>query len=124
MQRLYTSIVEMHLKKYRQMVFLAGPRQVGKATCSKSFKNTRSPFYYINWENSAHKKLIIQGPEAVARYLSFETIAAEKPLVVFDEVHKYKKWKLFLKGFFDLYENDCQIIVTGSAKLNVYRKGG
>ena len=43
---------------------------------------------------------------------------------MFDEIHKYGKWKNFLKGFFDLYEKKSKIIVTGSARLNIYKKGG
>jgi len=45
-------------------------------------------------------------------------------LIVFDEIHKYPKWKQFLKGFFDLYEKKCKIVVTGSAKLNTFRRQG
>ncbi|MCP5469438.1 MAG: ATP-binding protein [Chlamydiales bacterium] len=123
MDREYSAVVEEHLKHYRQMAFLCGPRQVGKTTCSKSFKGEHARFYYLNWETSGHRRLIFEGAEAVARYLKLDTASSEKPLVVFDEIHKYSKWKLFLKGFFDLYEDRCQIIVTGSAKLNVYQRG-
>lgn len=124
MKRVYLAIIQKHLQKYRQMVFLAGPRQVGKTTCSKSLKKEHSNFHYLNWESSVHRKLIIEGAEKVAKYLSLNIAAKKKPLVIFDEIHKYRKWKLFLKGFFDLYEDQCQIIVTGSAKLNVYQRGG
>jgi predicted AAA+ superfamily ATPase len=44
--------------------------------------------------------------------------------VVFDELHKYPHWKRFLKGFFDLDEQRCRIIVTGSSRLDAYRRGG
>lgn len=49
---------------------------------------------------------------------------AVKPIVVFDELHKYRQWKTFLKGFFDKYSKLIQIIVTGSARLDIYKKGG
>jgi uncharacterized protein len=49
----------------------------------------------------------------------------EKPVkIVFDELHKYRRWKQFLKGFFDTYEADVRIMVTGSSLLDAYRKGG
>ncbi len=124
MERLYSEIILQHLKKYRQMIFLAGPRQVGKTTCSKKLSKTYSNFRYLNWESSADRKRIIKGAEEVANYLQLNKITDSKPVVVFDEIHKYRKWKYFLKGFFDLYESSCQIIVTGSAKLNIYRRGG
>jgi predicted AAA+ superfamily ATPase len=44
--------------------------------------------------------------------------------VVFDEIHKYRKWKSFLKGFFDVYGERLKIIVTGSARLDIYKRGG
>ncbi|MCH9609654.1 MAG: hypothetical protein S4CHLAM45_00410 [Chlamydiales bacterium] len=124
MKRVYTAIVGEHLKKYRQMVFLAGPRQVGKTTCSKSFKSEYRNFHYLNWEISAHRKCIVGGAENVGEFLALEKATKQKPLIIFDEIHKYRKWKLFLKGFFDLYEDRCQIVVTGSAKLDVYRRDG
>jgi hypothetical protein len=48
----------------------------------------------------------------------------QQPIIVFDEIHKYAKWKNFLKGFFDNYNEKIKIIVTGSARLDVYRAGG
>ncbi|MBC8387421.1 MAG: AAA family ATPase [Actinobacteria bacterium] len=44
--------------------------------------------------------------------------------MVFDEIHKYGKWKTFLKGFFDTYKEKIKIIVTGSSRLDIYKKGG
>ena len=68
----------------------------------------------------------MQGPEALARTLSLQEgqLGGERPLIVFDELHKYRKWKLFLKGFFDKYSKKVQILVTGSADLDVYKRGG
>lgn len=124
MKRVYTEIINHHLGKYRQMIFLSGPRQVGKTTCSKLIKKNFPNFHYINWENNSHRKLIVQGADAVAEHLNLDKITKQKPIVVFDEIHKYRKWKYFIKGFFDVYEEHCQIVVTGSSKLNVYIRGG
>ena len=41
-----------------------------------------------------------------------------------DEIHKFVRWKSFLKGFFDLYEDRTSLIVTGSARLDIYKRGG
>jgi uncharacterized protein len=45
-------------------------------------------------------------------------------LIIFDELHKYRRWKNYLKGLYDKRKNDFHIIVTGSARLDVYRRGG
>lgn len=125
MKRLYSSILKYHLAHDRQMIFLAGPRQVGKTTCCKKIQDYQPNFYYLNWDISAHRKLIIKRTDdELANFLEFHKVTETRPVVVFDEIHKYKKWKQFLKGFFDLYEDKCRIVVTGSAKLDVYRRGG
>lgn len=124
MERIYSAVIQDHLVRYRQMIFLAGPRQVGKTTITQQIELYHSNYYYLNWDDSTHRKLVIKGSQAIANYLQLSTITDSKPIIVFDEIHKYKKWKQFLKGFFDLYENKCQIVVTGSTKLDMYRRGG
>ncbi|MCP4600255.1 MAG: AAA family ATPase [Proteobacteria bacterium] len=46
------------------------------------------------------------------------------PLLTLDEIHKYRRWKQFLKGFYDTYEDEVRIFVTGSPRLDVCRRGG
>ncbi len=41
-----------------------------------------------------------------------------------DEIHKMPKWKNILKDYFDKYENKCRFIITGSARLDLFRKSG
>ncbi len=124
MKRVYESLVEEHLDKYRQMIFLSGPRQVGNTTTSLEV-SAESPFhYYFNWDNEDHRALIIEGPQAIARAAKLEEMRQRLPILVFDEIHKYRNWKRFLKGFFDTYEKKCRIIVTGSARLDIYKRGG
>ncbi|MDE3055876.1 MAG: ATP-binding protein [Verrucomicrobiota bacterium] len=101
------------------MLFFSGPRQVGKTT--SSLVNT-SLAYYLNWDNEVHRAILLAGPEAVAKHFGLPSLT--RPLVVFDEIHKYRHWKRFLKGFFDTYEKELQIIVTGSARLDVYKRDG
>ena len=124
MQRIYTGIIREHFKKYQQMVFLVGPRQAGKTTASVMVREFMKNFYYLNWDNLDHRKIILEGVESVAGFAGLDKLHTEIPAVVFDEVHKYGKWKTFLKGFFDTYKGKVNIIVTGSSRLDVYKKGG
>jgi predicted AAA+ superfamily ATPase len=106
------------------MVFLMGPRQVGKTTLSLESATQVPKYFYLNWDNPTDKLLFIEGPKAVAAQANLDELSAELPVLIFDEIHKYGKWKNFLKGFFDLYEKKAKIIVTGSARLNIYKRGG
>ena len=56
--------------------------------------------------------------------MDIELLSTSKPLVVFDEIHKFKEWRVFLKGFYDNYPGKFRILVTGSAKLDVFSRGG
>src|SRR3990167_4545672 len=124
MKRIYELLMEEHLAKERQMLFLVGPRQVGKTTTSLDVSLPMPEHYYLNWDIQADKLLIMQGADAVAIAMGFNKLKETLPIVVFDELHKYRKWKNFLKGFFDKYSKEFQIIVTGSARLDIYKAGG
>ncbi len=124
MKRVYEILLKEHLINHRQMIFLTGPRQVGKTTTSKEASLDSSYHYYFNWDNDDHKALIIEGPQAIANIAKLDVIQKILPIIVFDEIHKYRNWKRFLKGFFDSYEKKCKVIVTGSARLDVYKRGG
>ncbi|MGA2091742.1 MAG: AAA family ATPase, partial [Endomicrobiales bacterium] len=103
------------------MAFVVGPRQVGKTTtCKNAFKNS----VYINWDNMSDRVRITNGPQAVADNMGLAEIRTGKLPILFDEIHKYSKWKDFLKGFFDVYADKTLITVTGSAKLDAYKRGG
>jgi hypothetical protein len=123
MKRVYEIIIEKHLEKYCQMIFLSGPRQVGKTTTSLE-ASPESSTHYLNWDNEDHRALIISGPLAVANFTKLDEVRKSLPILIFDEIHKYKNWKRFLKGFFDTYEKKCRILVTGSARLDIYKRGG
>lgn len=108
------------------MLFLMGPRQVGKTTLSLSLKENASSFTYLNWDNLDDRAIIIKGPRAIADYAQLSLARAHPPLIVFDEIHKYGDWKTLLKGFFDTYahQGEVRIVVTGSARLDIYKMGG
>lgn len=122
--RIYLSVIKNHLKDHQQMVFLSGPRQAGKTTISLMTKNFTNKIFYLNWDNIDHRKIILDGVESVANFAQLNILSKDKPLIIFDEIHKYGKWKTFLKGFFDTYKKKLRIIVTGSSRLDIYKKGG
>ena len=98
----------------KKMVFISGPRQIGKTTIAqkigtKAFKN----YVYLNWDNRSDRKKILS-----------HLFPADKQLLIFDEIHKYRSWKNYLKGEYDKYKDEMHFIVTGSARLDTYRRGG
>jgi len=94
----------------RKMVFLAGPRQVGKTTLARSLPG--GEVGYLGWDDPGDRARIL------ARELP------DAPLWTFDELHKYRRWRAFLKGLFDKRAPGRRILVTGSARLDFYRFGG
>lgn len=94
----------------RKMVFVAGPRQVGKTTLAFQVPGARRG--YLNWDVAEHREKILR---------------QELPpgnLWVFDELHKYRRWRNFLKGLYDDRPSGQRILVTGSGRLDLYRFGG
>ncbi|MBF0491557.1 MAG: ATP-binding protein [Deltaproteobacteria bacterium] len=101
--------IKEDLKK--KMVFLSGPRQVGKTTLSKRLLKEKGGLY-LNWDI----------PNERQRFLKQEF--SEEKLWVFDEIHKYRAWRNSLKGIYDAHAKTHQILVTGSGRLDLYRRGG
>jgi hypothetical protein len=126
-RRLYQPLIENHFRKNRQMFFLMGPRQVGKTTLCLHLKNIdKGDFFYMNWDNTDDREVLLKGPKAIATYLNLDKARKTPPIVIFDEIHKYRDWKLLLKGFFDTYSHsgEVRIVVTGSARLDIFKFGG
>ena len=117
--RFYDKVLADHLASQRQMAMVSGPRQVGKTTTCRSLADA-----YLNWDNGDDRALILRGPSAVAERLGFQRLRTSPPAVLFDELHKFGKWKQFLKGFFDTYAGQTRILITGSSRMDVYRRGG
>jgi predicted AAA+ superfamily ATPase len=118
-KRIYEAIVRDHFAENRQMVFLAGPRQAGKTTLAKMLASD-----YLNWDDADVRAAISAGQRETVGRFNLDRLSPEKPVVVFDEIHKYPKWKSFLKGFFDVYGEGMKILATGSAKMDIYKRGG
>ena len=113
--------LQQHFRTNRQMVFLSGPRQVGKTTIARSLDDAAG---YFNWDNQTHREMIVKGPSAIAARLGLDRLHSDPPLCVFYELHKYQHWRDLLKGFFDQYETRANVLMTGSASLATFRRGG
>ncbi len=113
LQRYLESSILTDLKQ--KMVFLGGPRQVGKTTFAqgliRNFKDNHPA--YLNWDAINQREIIMKG-----------SWPRDQKLIVMDELHKYAKWRGLIKGYFDSLKNTHQFLVTGSARLDHYRKGG
>ncbi len=96
-----------------KMVFIAGARQVGKTTLAKSILKSSGAGVHLSWDRREDRKEILK-----ARWPGGEA------LIVLDELHKYRFWKRWIKGEFDQHRDRLRFLVTGSARLDVYRRGG
>lgn len=110
MERQITPLLRNDLSEI--MVFLAGPRQCGKTTLAKSLISEAGGRYY-SWDLPRDRVLLRQS-----------ILHDPAHLWVFDEIHKLRSWRNWLKGVFDEFHKDHSILVTGSARLDLYRRGG
>jgi len=104
--------LETHIKRdlKEKIVILSGPRQVGKTTLSKQLISST---VYLNYDSTGDRKIIKN-----------EEWARDVQLVIFDELHKMKNWKSWIKGIYDTEGIPPALLVTGSARLETYKKGG
>jgi uncharacterized protein len=65
----------------------------------------------------------LRGPAALAEALQLDQLRAQPRVAVLDELHKYSKWKSLLKGFFDSYGHRVRLIVAGSSRIDMFRRG-
>ncbi|OGG48864.1 MAG: hypothetical protein A3F84_28120 [Candidatus Handelsmanbacteria bacterium RIFCSPLOWO2_12_FULL_64_10] len=97
----------------RKYVFLTGPRQVGKTTLARRLAGSHKGSCYLNFDADKDRLVILR-----------QTWDRKAPLVVLDEIHKLKSWKRRLKGVYDTEGIPPRVLVTGSARLDLYRRGG
>jgi len=117
--RFYEPLLAGRLASERQMAFVSGPRQVGKTTIGKALAQA-----CFSWDNPTFKRAVLTGADAVAQLTGANRLADTRQVFLFDEIHKFTRWKAFLKGFFDEYGASIGLLVSGSAKLNVFKRGG
>jgi uncharacterized protein len=97
----------------KKMVLLGGPRQCGKTTFAKSIGKSFDAPTYLNWDFERDRKTV--------QKLAWDEAS---DIVILDELHKRPRWKTWLKGVFDEMHDQHKFLVTGSARLDLYRKGG
>lgn len=124
MERIASSYIFDPKMTAGKMIFLSGPRQVGKTTFAQMWlKKTGTESTYFNWDDPAVMVEYKRNP------LYFKSIIDERfekePVpIVFDEIHKYKEWRNTLKGFFDINQQKMRLLVTGSGRFDTYQKSG
>ncbi len=109
----------------RQMRFIAGPRQSGKTTIAKNFLNKfKFEKLYFNWDLKETRKKYREDPYFFETLLYDSKRGDQLPWICLDEIHKVSKWKNILKDYFDKFETLCRFIITGSARLDWFKKSG
>jgi len=108
MRRCLEKYIQKDLKN--KIILITGPRQTGKTTLAKRLQGT---YDYFNYDNAEDRLGLLE-----------KSWDRSKELVIFDELHKLKNWKSWLKGIYDTERMPPAIVVTGSAKLDTYRKVG
>jgi predicted AAA+ superfamily ATPase len=107
----------------RHMVFIAGPRQVGKTLLAKNWlKQKGCASLYFNWDEPSIRRAYLANSrffESQARSLSIRD-----PWIVFDEIHKRNRWRDILKGAYDGFSDEFRFLITGSARLDLFRRVG
>jgi predicted AAA+ superfamily ATPase len=98
-----------------KMVFVGGPRQVGKTTLALTFLSKPDEKHpaYLNWDDVLTRSSLLRGE-----------LPSNEDIIVLDEIHKYARWRNLVKGFYDKKKSDVSFIITGSARLDYYSKGG
>lgn len=105
-----------------KMIFLSGPRQIGKTTfVLQKLESVGHEHLYYNWDDPYVRREYTRNPHFLKSRIAAEK---QKPLIAFDEIHKHKHWKNILKGLYDLHHREAQFIITGSARLDYFRQSG
>jgi predicted AAA+ superfamily ATPase len=105
----------------KAMIFLAGPRQSGKTTLARMIAERFANRLYVNWDNPEDRARLLENPFF---FQEIERNDPTVPFVIFDEIHKYREWKNYLKGVYDRFYMEFRFLVSGSGRLDIYRKGG
>ena len=112
-----------HLSSDKSLIMLSGPRQSGKTTFARDIAAKDFPdVVYFNWDIAEDKRRLIDDPVFFSKIPRGSV--SSRPLVILDEIHKYRNWKNYLKGIYDQFAREYQFLVTGSGRLEFSRKAG
>jgi len=120
-ERTYYKNIWADFNKDKEMVFVSGARQTGKTTMAKNIASEESVSHYFNYDVPENKTKILTQPSF---FEEIDRKKGERPLIILDEIHKYKDWKNYLKGVYDGYADEFRFLVTGSGRLDLSRKKG
>ena len=109
------------LAQEKGMIFLSGPRQSGKTTLAKIIAASFTNSLYFNWDIPEHRTRFLRNHHF---FESVERKDSTAPLIIFDEIHKYRDWKNALKWIYYEFHDAYRFLVTGSGRLDLYQKGG
>ena len=119
-RELYKKIWQ-ELASDKEMIFLAGPRQAGKTTLAHMIAESFVNSMHFNWDIPEERSRLLRNPSF---FEEVDRKDASLPLIVFDEIHKYRDWKNYLKGVYDRFRSEYRFLVSGSGRLDIYQKGG
>ena len=122
-KRYLTDAINQLCFENHKIAFLSGPRQCGKTTLAKMLLAQRSESSYHNWDDIEFRRIWTKAPKQIIAEQWGTQAKRSTPLIVLDEIHKARAWKSSLKGVYDTARLPIDILVTGSARLNVYKKG-
>ncbi len=121
LRRELQNILYASFRQDGKMLFVSGPRQCGKTTLARMMLAEAASGRYWSYDIPEDQRLLVKQPDF---FLAIDRDRGVKPLIVLDEIHKYPRWRNYLKGAFDRSGREFDILVTGSGRLDVYRKGG
>jgi len=124
MKRALENLLDLGHFPHRRIAFVVGPRQVGKTTLAQALLAKRkSKDLYRSWDDLEWRREFVSVPYGFVD--AYRPRSGEiRPLVVLDEIHKYPRWKTYIKGLWDTRKERVDLLVTGSGRLDIYQRGG
>ncbi|MGD8213110.1 MAG: AAA family ATPase, partial [Desulfobacterales bacterium] len=120
-KRKYYKNIWADFNKEKEMIFISGARQTGKTTMAKDIASEEPVSQYFNYDVAENKARILAQPSF---FEEIDRRKTDRPLIILDEIHKYKEWKNYLKGVYDGFADEFRFLVTGSGRLDLSRKRG
>lgn len=117
---LYVGLLK-ELSDSKSMTFLSGPRQAGKTTLARQMASRFNNSLYFNYDLDADRRKLQANGEF---FVDLPRKDSSTPLIIFDEIHKHRGWKNYLKGIYDVFGTEYKFLVLGSGRLDQYQRGG